>query len=82
MLSYPLPSALSLLSQKLSTAEQSLRNVKQDLVWLRDQITVSEVNVARVYNWDVARRRERRERERERGREGEDEGEDEEGRGD
>lgn len=62
MLSYPLPSALSLLSQKFSTAEQSLRNVKEDLGWLRDQITVSEVNVARVYNWDVARRRERRER--------------------
>ncbi|GAA5847864.1 hypothetical protein JCM5353_008408 [Sporobolomyces roseus] len=62
MLSYPLPSALSLLTQKLATAEQSLRNVKEDLGWLRDQITVSEVNVARVYNWDVARRRERRER--------------------
>jgi hypothetical protein len=61
MLSYPLPSAHELLSAKLATATQSLVNVKEDLEWLRDQITVTEVNIARVYNWDVKRRRERRE---------------------
>ncbi|GAA6018039.1 hypothetical protein JCM11491_000044 [Sporobolomyces phaffii] len=60
MLSYPLDSALSLLTQKLETAQQSLVNVREDLGWLRDQITVCEVGIARVYNWDVARRRERR----------------------
>ncbi|GAA5881703.1 hypothetical protein JCM16303_005554 [Sporobolomyces ruberrimus] len=61
MLSYPLPSAKSLLSEKLSTAQQSLLNVREDLGWLRDQITVCEVGIARVYNWDVARRRRERE---------------------
>jgi hypothetical protein len=60
MLSYPLPTALNLLSLKLSSAEQSLKNVRQDLQWLRDQITVCEVGIARVYNWDVQRRREKR----------------------
>ncbi|KAK4048563.1 hypothetical protein OIV83_004731 [Microbotryomycetes sp. JL201] len=58
MLSYPLDEAHTLLSDKLHSAQKALRNVKQDLTWLRDQITVSEVNVARVYNWDVKRRRE------------------------
>lgn len=61
MLSYPLPTAHDLLSAKLASAQSSLANVKEDLEWLRDQITVTEVNVARVYNWDVKRRRERRE---------------------
>lgn len=61
MLSYPLPAAHSLLSSKLSTAIKSLNNCKEDLEFLRDQITVTEVNVARVYNWDVKRRREKRE---------------------
>ena len=65
MLSYPLPEAYKLLSSKLETAQTSLGNIKQDLSWLRDQITVTEVNVARVYNWDVKRRRERREAEQE-----------------
>jgi uncharacterized protein YerC len=61
MLSYPLPLAHSLLTSKLVAANLSLKNLKEDLEWLRDQITVTEVNVARVYNWDVKRRRERRE---------------------
>lgn len=60
MLSYPLSEAHTLLTAKLSAARTSLSTVKEDLGFLRDQITVTEVNVARVYNWDVARRRERR----------------------
>ncbi|KWU44286.1 Prefoldin, subunit 3 [Rhodotorula sp. JG-1b] len=60
MLSYPIPAAHDLLTGKLSSARASLTKVKEDLAFLRDQITVTEVNVARVYNWDVARRRERR----------------------
>ena len=63
MLSYPIPEALSLLESKLQTAETSLKNVVEDLEFLREQLTVMEVNTARVYNWDVKRRREERERE-------------------
>lgn len=63
MLSYPIPAAIALLQSKLSSAETSLSNVIEDLEFLREQITVMEVNTARVYNWDVKRRREARERE-------------------
>ena len=63
MLSYKIPAAVSLLKSKLESAEGSLANVIEDLEFLREQITVMEVNTARVYNWDVKRRRELREQE-------------------
>jgi len=78
MLSYTLSEAIDLLSTKLSQAVKSKDNAiqvgdivlhvlithtfPQDLEFLREQITVMEVNTARVYNWDVKRRRERRQR--------------------
>ncbi|KAH8101232.1 Prefoldin subunit 3 [Cristinia sonorae] len=61
MLSYKIPAAISLLRSKLSAADASLQNVISDLEFLREQITVMEVNIARVYNWDVKTRREKRE---------------------
>ncbi|KAJ7451082.1 Prefoldin subunit-domain-containing protein [Mycena latifolia] len=63
MLSYKIPAAITLLKSKLQAAETSLENTIEDLEFLREQITVMEVNTARVYNWDVKRRREKRERE-------------------
>ncbi|KAF7789129.1 hypothetical protein EIP86_000064 [Pleurotus ostreatoroseus] len=63
MLSYKIPAAITLLRAKLESAETSLTSVIEDLEFLREQITVMEVNTARVYNWDVKRRREIRERE-------------------
>jgi Prefoldin subunit len=63
MLSYKIPSAITLLKSKLEAAETSLKNTVEDLEFLREQLTVMEVNTARVYNWDVKRRRERREKE-------------------
>ncbi|KAJ7151713.1 Prefoldin subunit-domain-containing protein [Mycena filopes] len=63
MLSYKIPAAITLLQSKLEAAELSLKNTIEDLEFLREQITVMEVNTARVYNWDVKRRREKRERE-------------------
>jgi len=62
MLSYSIPTAITLLRSKLALAESSLRTSIEDLEFLREQVTVMEVNTARVYNWDVKRRRERRER--------------------
>ncbi|KAF8549406.1 Prefoldin subunit 3 [Imleria badia] len=59
MLSYKLPSAISLLRSKLGAAEASLEATIEDLEFLREQLTVMEVNTARMYNWDVKRRRER-----------------------
>ena len=63
MLSYKIPEAIELLSTKLTNAETSLQGLQEDLEFLREQITVMEVNTARLYNWDVVRRRERRARE-------------------
>ncbi|ODN96388.1 prefoldin subunit [Cryptococcus wingfieldii CBS 7118] len=59
MLMYPLQEAVELLSSKLSAAQRSLGETAEDLEWLREQITVMEVNFARVHNWDVKRRREK-----------------------
>lgn len=63
MLSYTLSEAINLLSTKLASAQQALKNTIEDLEFLREQVTVMEVNTARVYNWDVKRRRLRREKE-------------------
>ncbi|KXN85249.1 putative prefoldin subunit 3 [Leucoagaricus sp. SymC.cos] len=66
MLSYKIPAAIALLKSKLEGAELSLKNTVEDLEFLREQITVMEVNTARVYNWDVKRRRGKREKEAQR----------------
>lgn len=63
MLSYKIPAAIELLKSKLEVANTSLNNTVEDLEFIREQMTVMEVNTARVFNWDVKRRRERREKE-------------------
>lgn len=60
MLSYKLPAAIQLLRSKLEAAETNVASLTEDLEFLREQLTMMEVNMARVYNWDVRRRRERR----------------------
>lgn len=62
MLSYKIPAAIDLLRSKLSVAQQNLSQIVSDLEYLREQVTIMEVNTARVYNWDVKRRREKREK--------------------
>lgn len=57
MLMYPLAEAAELLSSKLAGARKNLTEVVEDLEWIREQVTVMEVNFARVHNWDVKRRR-------------------------
>ncbi|KAJ3124624.1 hypothetical protein HK098_000961 [Nowakowskiella sp. JEL0407] len=57
MLEYEAEEAKELLTEKYGKAQQSHAQVKEDLEFLRDQITTMEVNTARVYNWDVKQRR-------------------------
>lgn len=57
MIEYSIDEALELLTDKLAHAKQSLQVVHEDLDYLREQITTMEVNIARVYNWDVKQRR-------------------------
>ncbi|KAK9454644.1 Prefoldin, subunit 3 [Dipodascopsis uninucleata] len=61
MLEYPVQEALQLLTSKLKAAKDSLQTCEEDLEFLRENITIVEVNTARVYNWDVQKRREARE---------------------
>uniref|UniRef100_A0A3B5LDL7 Prefoldin subunit 3 n=1 Tax=Xiphophorus couchianus TaxID=32473 RepID=A0A3B5LDL7_9TELE len=56
MLEYNIDEAQALLEKNLSTASRNLETLEEDLDYLRDQGTTTEVNMARVYNWDVKRR--------------------------
>ncbi|CAH2047288.1 unnamed protein product, partial [Iphiclides podalirius] len=56
MLEYTLEDAEKLLTTNMATAKKNLSCVEHDLDFLRDQWTTTEVNMARVYNWDVKRR--------------------------
>lgn len=56
MLEYTLEDAKNLLSKNIEQAKKNLGYVEHDLHFLRDQFTTTEVNMARVYNWDVKRR--------------------------
>lgn len=49
--------ASALLKNNLENAKASLEVLVADLQFLRDQVTVTQVTIARVYNWDVHQRR-------------------------
>lgn len=53
MLMYPLDEAIILLAEKLTAAKKNLQNTKEDLEFLREQVTVMEVNFARVHNVSI-----------------------------
>lgn len=56
MLEYTLDDAQELLTRNIEAAKKNLGYIEHDLDFLRDQFTTTEVNMARVYNWDVKRR--------------------------
>ena len=70
MLAYKLGAAIDLLRTKLGHAQKTLEGIVSDLEYIKEQVTIMEVNTARVYNWDVKRRRERREKEEAEGKKG------------
>ncbi len=57
MLEYPRDEAIDLIAKNLAACKQALVDVVEDQGLLRDQITTTEVNMARVFNWDVKERR-------------------------
>eukprot|EP01100_Stratorugosa_tubuloviscum_P008765 TRINITY_DN364_c0_g2_i1.p1 TRINITY_DN364_c0_g2~~TRINITY_DN364_c0_g2_i1.p1 ORF type:complete len:181 (-),score=71.83 TRINITY_DN364_c0_g2_i1:93-635(-) len=57
MVEYSFEEALELLENNISTAKRGLSNVEEDLHFLRDQITITEVNIARVHNFSVQQRK-------------------------
>lgn len=58
MLEYPLAEAKQLLESNLENCKKSLVATDGDLAFIKDNATIQEVNLARVYNWDVKRRME------------------------
>lgn len=57
MLEYDTPEAEALLQKNFSTAKENLAQLDDDTDFLRDQITTTEVNMARFYNHDVTTKR-------------------------
>ena len=49
-----------LLTKNREFAEKNLVQIAFDLDYLRDQMTITEVTMARLYNWDVKRRKEKK----------------------
>lgn len=56
MLEYSLDDAQELLIKNIEAAKKNLGFVEHDLDFIRDQFTTTEVNMARVYNWDIKRK--------------------------
>lgn len=50
MLEYPIDEAAELLKSSSSNATESIKKLDENLVFLRDQITTTEVNIARLHN--------------------------------
>ena len=53
MLEYEINDAETLLTKNLTVAQDNLTELDDDFNFLRDQITTTEVSIARIYNWDV-----------------------------
>ena len=59
MVEYNFDDALKLLLKNLSNAEAKIQETEDDMAFLKDQITTTEVNMARVYNQGVASKKEK-----------------------
>ena len=53
LVEFPLEEAKVLLKKNLENAQGNLKTFEEDLLFLKDQITTCEVNIARVYNQNV-----------------------------
>ncbi|CAL1673399.1 unnamed protein product [Lasius platythorax] len=50
------PTDKEVLTKNIEAAKKNLGYVEHDLDFVRDQFTTMEVNMARIYNWEVKRR--------------------------
>jgi prefoldin subunit 5 len=52
------PEAVELLKANLGNAESSMSQITEELGYIKDQKTTTEVNIARIYNHSLALKRE------------------------
>lgn len=57
MVEYTYAEAIQFLQANYDRTVKELDLVTKDVAFVRDQIVTSEVNVSRIYNWDVRRKR-------------------------
>lgn len=57
MLEYTHDEAIELLSSKLESAKKEYDETTKDLAFTRNQIITAEVNISRIYNWDIRNKR-------------------------
>lgn len=57
MVEYPLAEAKQLLQEQLQGCEASLEALAKELQSVKASVAISEVSMARVFNWDVEQRR-------------------------
>lgn len=57
MLEYTYEEALAYLTEKEVAAKEEYIQVTEDLAFTRNQSITAEVNMSRIYNWDVKNRR-------------------------
>jgi len=57
MVEYSYEEALEFLGSKEKSAKKQLKEMTEDLAFVRNQIITCEVNISRIYNWDVRKRR-------------------------
>ena len=57
MLEYTYEEAIQFLQTNHTRAATELQHVNIDLTFIRDQIVTTEVNISRIYNWDVRQKR-------------------------
>jgi len=60
MVEYSLDEALELLNKNYTLAIQRLDEINEDLAFLKDQKTTTEVNMSRVHNYGVKKRNEQK----------------------
>ncbi|KAF0982193.1 hypothetical protein FDP41_012054 [Naegleria fowleri] len=58
MVEYSLDEAMELLNKNVTLAEQKLSEINEDIAYLKEQKTTTEVNMSRVYNYGVKKRNE------------------------
>jgi len=57
MVEYTYEEAETMLNANLETAKKKLEDADEDLSYVKDQLTTTEVNMSRTYNYEVQQRR-------------------------